>query len=81
MSLLRSFSLQLSLSISEDGYFRSLENATVDWLNERRRFVGLDEETLGESVNREGTDSIDNEFRQAENRNSQKITKDTKTEV
>jgi RNA polymerase sigma-70 factor (ECF subfamily) len=46
--------------------FQIARNAVIDWRNERRRFVELEEgEKIGESVEREEADSIDNEFREA----------------
>ena len=46
--------------------FQIARNAVIDWAKQRRRFVELEgDETMGESVDREGADSVDNEFRQA----------------
>lgn len=46
--------------------FQIARNAVIDWRNERRRFVELKaEEKIGEGVDREEADSVDNEFRQA----------------
>lgn len=46
--------------------FQIARNAVIDWRNERRRFVELEAvEKIGEGVDREEADSVDNEFRQA----------------
>jgi RNA polymerase sigma-70 factor (ECF subfamily) len=45
--------------------FQIARNLVIDWMKERRRFVGLEAEEAGiKSADRESADSIDSEFRQ-----------------
>src|ERR1700683_230632 len=45
--------------------FQIARNSVLDWMKERRRLVALAEERgVGEPVDRQAVDSVDNEFRQ-----------------